>query len=102
MSLEPSDRPYLLERVGEAAVVQLYADGFAALPLGDKILAWHLYNAALAGRDIFYDQRCAHGLEMREVLEEIVTHARGIEPAAFEEIERYTKRFWLNSGPFDT
>ncbi len=100
MSPESPARPYLLERVGEAAVIQLYADGFAALPLPDKILAWHLYNAALAGRDIFYDQRYAHGLEMREVLEEIVTHAGGVEPAARDEIERYTKLFWLNSGPF--
>ncbi len=104
MSPEPtvsSDRPYLLERVGEAGVVQLYADGFAALPRRDKILAWHLYNAALAGRDIFYDQRYAHGLEMREVLEEILTHAGGVDQATLAEIERYTKLFWINSGPFN-
>ena len=47
-----TERPYLLERVGEAAVVQYYADGFEALPAATKILAWHLYEAALAGRDI--------------------------------------------------
>ncbi len=96
-----SGRPYLLERVGEAAVVQLYADGFAALPLRDKILAWHLYNATLAGRDIFYDQRYAHGLEMREVLEQIVTHATGIDAQTLAEIVRYTKLFWINNGPFN-
>lgn len=67
------DRQYLLERVDDAAVVQLYADGFEALDIREKILIWHLYQAALAGRDIFYDQRYAHNLEMREVLEEIVT-----------------------------
>ena len=50
-------RPYLLERVDEAAVVQLYADGFAALDLREKILIYHLYQAAVAGRDIYYDQR---------------------------------------------
>jgi dipeptidyl-peptidase-3 len=52
-----SERKYLLERVGEAAVAQLYADGFEGLPLDQKILIWHLYRAALAGRDIYYDQR---------------------------------------------
>src|SRR5215475_11874285 len=67
-----TDRPYLLERVDDAAVVQVYADGFRDLPLRDKTLAWHLYQAALAGRDIFYDQRYAHNLEMRDVLEAIV------------------------------
>jgi dipeptidyl-peptidase-3 len=96
-----SDRPYLLERVDEAAVVQLYADGFQNLPLREKILAWHLYNAALAGRDIFYDQRYEHGLEMRGVLEEIVTHASGVDGDARAEIVRYTKLFWINSGPFN-
>ena len=69
-------RPYLLERVDEAAVVQVYADGFQALPLKEKTLIWHLYQAALAGRDIFYDQRYAPSLEMRDVLEAIITHPR--------------------------
>ena len=58
-----TDRKYLLERVDDAAVVQLYADGFTSLPLDQKLLIWHLYEAALAGRDIFYDQRYAHNLE---------------------------------------
>jgi dipeptidyl-peptidase-3 len=93
------DRKYLLERVDDAAVAQLYADGFAALPLDQKLLIWHLYEAALAGRDIYYDQRYAHNLEMRDVLEEILTHAAAIDPATLGEIERYTKLFWLNTGP---
>ena len=62
-------RRYLLERVDEAAVVQLYADGFEELPVNQRILIWHLYQAAIAGRDIFYDQRYAHNLDMRDVLE---------------------------------
>jgi len=94
-------RPYLLERVDEAAVVQLYADGFTALPLDEKILIYHLANAALAGRDIYYDQRYAHNLAMREVLEEIVTHADGIDAETLAEIHRYTKLFWINTGPYN-
>jgi dipeptidyl-peptidase-3 len=94
-------RPYLLERVDEAAVVQLYADGFTALPLREKILIYHLYRAALAGRDIYYDQRYAHNLAMRDVLEEIVTHADGIPADTLDEIERYTKLFWINTGPYN-
>src|SRR5687767_8478670 len=94
-------RKYLLERVDEAAVAQIYADGFDELPTRQKILVWHLYQAALAGRDIFYDQRYAHNLSMRDVLEEILTHADGVEPATLAEIERYTKLFWLNTGPYN-
>ena len=61
----PADRKYLLERVDDAAVVQLYADGFSSLPLKQKTLIWHLYQAALAGRDIFIDQKHSDALEMR-------------------------------------
>ncbi|MFL6281393.1 MAG: dipeptidyl-peptidase 3 family protein [Vicinamibacterales bacterium] len=95
----PPDRKYLLERVDDAAVAQLYADGFSSLPLDQKILIWHLYQAALAGRDIYYDQRYAHNLEMRDVLEEILTHSGGVDPGILAEIQRYTKLFWLNTGP---
>ena len=93
------ERRDLLEQVDDAAVAQIYADGFEHLPLGEKILIWHLYLAALAGRDIFYDQRYAHSLEMREVLEEILTHAAGVDPATLQEVQRYTKLFWINTGP---
>ena len=94
-----SERKYLLERVDDAAVVQLYADGFASLPLREKTLIWHLYQAALAGRDIFIDQKHRDALEMRGVIEQIVAHAQGVEPAALQEIQRYAKLFWINNGP---
>ena len=96
-----ADRKYLLERVDDAAVAQLYADGFPSLPLDQKLLIYHLYQAAIAGRDIYYDQRYAHNLDMRVVLEEIITHPAGIDPAALAEIQRYTKLFWLNTGPYN-
>lgn len=95
------ERPYLLERIDDAAVVQLYADGFTALPIKDKVLVWHLYQAALAGRDIFYDQKYAHSLEMRDILEAIVAHPANIDAATLSEIQRYTKLFWINNGPFN-
>src|SRR5579862_8587732 len=100
-SSTPTDRPYLLERIGEAAVVQVYADGFADLTLREKTLVWHLGQAAIAGRDIFYDQRYAHNLVMRDMLEAIVTRGSAIDPAAFDEILRYTKLFWINTGPYN-
>ncbi len=96
----PAPRKYLLERVDDAALVQVYADGFAALPLQEKQLLWHLYQAAVAGRDIFYDQKSAHGLEMRGVLEAIASHPGGT-LGALGKIQEYTKLFWLNSGPFN-
>jgi dipeptidyl-peptidase-3 len=98
---EPSDRAYLLEKVGEAAVVQVYADGFRELPLREKRLIWHLYQAALAGRDIFYDQKHERNLEMRDVLEEIVLHGTAVDQETLRAITTYTKLFWINSGPYN-
>ena len=95
----PTTEPSRPAAVADAAVVQLYADGFSQLPLEQKLLIWHLYEAAIAGRDIYYDQRYAHNLEMRDVLEEIITHPQGIDEAALAEITRYTKLFWVNTGP---
>src|SRR5262245_18166337 len=97
----PADRQYLLERVGEAAVVQLYADGFRALSLREKTLVWHLCRAAIAGRDIFFDQRHRDHLEMRDLLEAIVAHRSSCDPATFGEIEHYTKLLWINTGAYN-
>src|SRR5215467_8929008 len=91
-----TDRKYLLERVDDAAVVQLYADGFEKLPLREKTLIWHLYQAAIAGRDIYIDQKHRSALEMRGILDQIVAHPQGTDPAALAEIQRYTKLFWIN------
>src|SRR5437762_8121879 len=98
----PAERPYLLERIDDAVVVQLYADGFRDLSRRDKTLVWHLAQAAIAGRDIFYDQRYVHNLEMRDVLEAIITHAAHVDAPTLAEIQRYTKLFWINTGPYNS
>lgn len=97
----PADRKYLLERVDDASVVQLYADGFSALPVKQKTLIWHLYQAALAGRDIFIDQKHKDALEMRGILERIVANPQGVDAATLAEVQRYTKLFWINNGPYN-
>src|SRR5215208_3928870 len=90
-------RRYLLEQIEEAAVVQLYADGFEKLTLQEKTLVWHLYQAGLAGRDIYYDQRHRFNLGIRELLEQVLRHADGVPPDTLAELTRYTKLFWLNT-----
>jgi len=94
-------RPYLLERVDDAAIVQLYADGFAQLPLAERRLAFHLAEAAIAGRDIYFDQRHRLNLDARALLEALVTSEAALRPVTARELWRYTKLFWLNSGPYN-
>ena len=99
---DPTDRPYLLERVGDTAIVQVYADGFERLSLQEKLLAWHLAQAAIAGRDIYVRQRCAEGIEIRELMEELLTHAENMDRAELGRIRNYLVRFWVNNSPYDS
>jgi dipeptidyl-peptidase III len=96
-----TSRKYQLERVEEAAVVQVYADGFSALPLQQKRLIWHLYRAAIAGRDIYYDQRYAQNLDTRDLLEAIIARPAlaSADAETLHGVARYTKLFWINTGP---
>ncbi len=93
-----SERPTLLETVGEFAVVPLYADGFEELEPRQKALAYYLYRAALAGRDIFFDQMSRHGLEVRDLLEEIAMHPEHLPPEFLEPDTEYTVRVGGNRG----
>ncbi|MEO5923109.1 MAG: peptidase M49 [Bryobacteraceae bacterium] len=94
-------RPYLLERVDDAAVVQLYADGFEQLPIKEKLLIWHLYQAAIAGRDIYYDQRYAHALDMRDTFEAVLAHPAAVDKPTLDALQKYAKLFWINTGPYN-
>jgi dipeptidyl-peptidase-3 len=94
-------RPVLLERVDDVAIAQLYADGFENLSASDQALCWQLTRAAIAGRDIFLQQKCAVGLEVRDVLEELLTHEQGIDAATLAELRRYADLFWVNNGIYN-
>ena len=94
-------KEYLLEQVGKTAIVRLYAEGFEQLDVKDKILAYYLYQAAIAGRDICYDQNYRHALEIRDMLEEILTHSEGIDLAVLKGITDYTKLLWANTCQYD-
>src|SRR5262245_59033080 len=88
----------ILERVGEFAIAPLEARGFDKLTQRDRILAYYLSRAALAGRDIHYDQLGRDGLEIRDLLEEVLTHPQGLDPEFREALLRYLKRFWICNG----
>jgi dipeptidyl-peptidase-3 len=91
-------RPYLLETIGEFAIARVYGDGFEDLAPRDRVLAYYLSRAAIAGRDIYYDQMGRDNLEVRDLLEEILTHPHEVVPEVREALLRYLKLFWINNG----
>ena len=54
MDEDISNRNYILEEVGDTTALQLYADEFEHLTKKDRLLAYYLVQAALAGRDTFW------------------------------------------------
>jgi dipeptidyl-peptidase III len=97
---EPTQKPIesLVDRVGQTGFVQLQADSFKDLPLERKVLAYWLSRAAIAVNPIVYDQNSVYGLREKHLLEQILTHSRGIDPGALKKITDYTKLFWGNRG----
>ena len=88
----------LVDRVGQTGFLQLEAESFKDLTPQQKALAFWLSMAAIAVNPIVYDQNSAYGLELKHLLEQILTHSRGIDPAVLKKITDYTKLFWANHG----
>jgi dipeptidyl-peptidase-3 len=88
----------LVERVGDTGFIQLHAPSFLALSPRQQALAYWLTQASIAIDPIFYDQLSAHGLQQKRLLEEIMAHPKGIDPAAMAKIAEFSKLFWANRG----
>ncbi len=88
----------LVERVGTTGFVQLHAESFRSLTPQQKELAYWLTQAAIAIDPIIYDQQSGYGIRQKRMLEEILSHSTGIEPAALEKITTFAKLFWANRG----
>jgi dipeptidyl-peptidase-3 len=91
----------LIEQAGSFAVTQFYADGFDRLTPRERLLAYHLAEAGIAGDPIYYDQIAPYGLDLKLLLEGIWTHPEGIEANTLEQIRRYTKEVWIQHGNYN-
>jgi dipeptidyl-peptidase-3 len=87
------------ERFADVRVLRYRAPGFEALDLPTKKLLYYLYEAALAGREIIYDQKYAYNLAVRRTLEKIIRDYPGDRGTAdFQALLVYAKRVWFASG----
>lgn len=87
------------DRFADIEVLRYRVPGFQNLDLERKKLCFFLYQAALCGRDIIWDQNYRHNLMIRRTLEEIVKHFQGDRHSeSFEKFMVYTKRVWFSNG----
>lgn len=96
-----AEKPFkvLAETVADYQVLRYRVPGFDALSLKEKLLAYHLSEAALAGRDIAFDQKYRHNLAVRKTLEGVIEGYTGDKDAAdFKSLLSYAKRFFIARG----
>ncbi len=96
----PASERLLISYDAGTALLRLRADGFDQLPLQEKLYAYYLYRASIAGRDISFDQRHRHALEIRRLLDLVLSHQDKLKEADLIAIYRYAKLFWLNNGSY--
>lgn len=96
---EDDDFEYANERFADLQMLRYKVDGFEQLSLNQKILIYHLSEAALYGRDILYDQNGKYNLRIREMLETIYkSDAVDHKSKDFKAMEVYLKRVWFSNG----
>jgi len=72
---------------------------FEELPLQQKVFIYHLSEAALAGRDILFDQHFRYNLVIRTILERMVETLEGkSESSDYQSLKTYLQRVWFSSG----
>jgi len=80
-------------------VLRYEVPGFNSLNLRQKELAYYLYEAALCGRDILYDQKSRSGLLLRKTIEAMYGTYKGDKTSKeWKQFEVYCGRFWFSSG----
>ena len=88
-----------VDRFADVEVLRYEVPGFDELSLQEKKLAYYLSQAALAGRDIIYDQNYKHNLRVRKLLSAIVgTYSGDRDGEDFQKLLEYTKRVWFSHG----
>jgi dipeptidyl-peptidase III len=90
---------YQTEQFGDVRILRYQVPGFDELPLQQKQLVYYLYQAALSGRDIIWDQNYRHNLAVRRTLEAIVrSHDSSHDDTEWPKLLEYTKRVWFSNG----
>lgn len=80
-------------------ILRFQVPGFNQLPLQKKQLSYYLSQAALAGRDIFYDQTGKYNIMLRKTLENMYgTYSGNKSSDDWKKFQTYCGRFWFSYG----
>lgn len=87
------------ESFADLQLLRYQVPGWDELSLQQKTLAYYLYEAALCGRDLYYDQADKHGLALRKTIEAIYgTYSGDKNSADWKKFEEYAGKVWFSTG----
>jgi len=90
---------YSVDKFADIEILRYRVPDFEKLSLKQKELVYYLNQAALEGRDIFYDQNNKHNLCVRRTLEAVYLNYKGDRKSKdFEHLTTYLKRVWMGNG----
>ena len=93
------DFKYVAEQFADLRVLRYNVKDFDSLDLKIKTLIYYLYEAALSGRDIYYDQNYKYNLAVRKTLEAMIGGYSGDKnDEEFKKLHEYAKRVWFSNG----
>jgi dipeptidyl-peptidase-3 len=91
--------PWKIDQFADLQILRYQVPGFEALTPAQKELVYDLSEAAVCGRDIFFDQNYKHNLRIRHTLDAIVTSYKGDRnDPRWAEFMTYVKRVWFSNG----
>lgn len=98
-NLHNGEFKYTADRFADLRVIRYQVPGFDELDADKKELLYYLYEAALAGRDIMYDQNYRHNLQLRKLFEQLVMNEDKLKSESdYPKLLEYIKRFWFSNG----
>ena len=93
------EQVYLLEQFDDIKILRYDVPAFEGLSLREKLFVYYLSRAALAGRDILWDQNNKYNLRVREALESILRAYQGNrETEEFQAFLVYAKKVFFANG----
>lgn len=95
----PDTFNYAVDMFADLRVLRYQIPGFDQLTAKQKELLYYLSEAALAGKDIIWDQNYKYNLTIRKTLETIVSSYKGDKNSEdWKKFMVYAKRVWFSNG----
>ncbi|MEE9429794.1 MAG: dihydrofolate reductase [Melioribacteraceae bacterium] len=97
--IEDDNFKYFSEKFADLKILRYKIPGFDELDVKKKTQLYYLYEAALSGNEIIWDQNYKHNLLVKRSLENIVNTFSGDKTSSnYNEFLIYVKRMWFSNG----